>query len=49
VSRAFNLSLKRYLDEAGMDLATPRLNVQVSTSGGSVSKVRGTRDDSPAN
>jgi small-conductance mechanosensitive channel len=45
VSRAFNLSLKRYLDEAGMDLATPRLNVQVSTSGGSVSQVRGKKDD----
>jgi hypothetical protein len=28
-----------------MDLATPRLNVQVSTSGGSVSKVRGKQDD----
>jgi len=39
VSRAFNLSLKRYLDEAGLDLATPRLSVQVSTSGGSVTGV----------
>jgi hypothetical protein len=45
VSRAFNLSLKRYLDEAGMDLATPRLNVQVSTSGGRVNKVREKKDD----
>ena len=36
VSRAFNLSLKRHLDEAGLDLATPRLSVQVSTGGGSV-------------
>ncbi|MDE1197290.1 MAG: mechanosensitive ion channel family protein [Pseudomonas sp.] len=45
VSRAFNLSLKRYLDEAGMDLATPRLNVQVSTSGGSVSGVGGKKED----
>jgi len=34
VSRAFNLSLKRHLDEAGMDLATPRLSVQVMTAGG---------------
>ncbi len=33
VSRAFNLSLKRSLDEAGLDLATPRLNVQVMTAG----------------
>ena len=31
VSRAFNLSLKRHLDEAGLDLATPRLSVQVVT------------------
>ncbi|MGY4818640.1 mechanosensitive ion channel family protein [Pseudomonas chlororaphis subsp. piscium] len=34
VSRAFNLSLKRHLDEAGMDLATPRMSVQVITAGG---------------
>lgn len=33
VSRAFNLLLKRTLDEAGMDLATPRLSVQVVTTG----------------
>ncbi|RAU49701.1 MULTISPECIES: mechanosensitive ion channel domain-containing protein [unclassified Pseudomonas] len=45
VSRAFNLALKRYLDEAGMDLATPRLNVQVSTSGAGVSAVRGKKED----
>ncbi|MDE1164081.1 MAG: mechanosensitive ion channel [Pseudomonas sp.] len=32
VSRAFNLALKRQLDEAGLDLATPRLSVQVVTS-----------------
>ncbi|SDU87422.1 Small-conductance mechanosensitive channel [Pseudomonas mucidolens] len=32
VSREFNLSLKRHLDEAGMDLATPRLSVQVVTA-----------------
>ncbi|PVZ13864.1 MULTISPECIES: mechanosensitive ion channel family protein [unclassified Pseudomonas] len=32
ISRAFNLLLKRTLDEAGMELATPRLNVQVSTA-----------------
>ncbi|QGW76470.1 mechanosensitive ion channel [Pseudomonas alkylphenolica] len=32
VSRAFNLALKRQLDEAGLDLATPRLSVQVITS-----------------
>lgn len=32
VSRAFNLSLKRHLDEAGLDLATPRLSVQVVTA-----------------
>jgi small conductance mechanosensitive channel len=34
VSRAFNLALKRHLDEAGLDLATPRLSVQVVTAGG---------------
>jgi small-conductance mechanosensitive channel len=34
VSRAFNLSLKRHLDEAGLDLATPRMSVQVITAGG---------------
>jgi len=39
VSRAFNLSLKRHLDEAGMDLATPRLSVQMSAVAGSVTKV----------
>ncbi|VVO41525.1 hypothetical protein PS712_05910 [Pseudomonas fluorescens] len=38
VSRAFNLSLKRHLDEAGMDLATPRLSVQVVTAGGGPEK-----------
>ena len=36
VSRAFNLALKRRLDEAGLDLATPRLSVQVVTAGGGV-------------
>ncbi len=45
VSRAFNLSLKRYLDEAGLDLATPRLSVQVNTSGGSFNEVRGAKSD----
>ena len=39
VSRAFNLSLKRHLDEAGLDLATPRLSVQVNAVAGSVTKV----------
>ncbi|MCP2022581.1 UNVERIFIED_ORG: small-conductance mechanosensitive channel [Pseudomonas reinekei] len=34
VSRAFNLSLKRYMDEAGLDLATPRMSIQVITAGG---------------
>ncbi|MDF0729929.1 mechanosensitive ion channel family protein [Pseudomonas entomophila] len=34
VSRAFNLALKRQLDETGLDLATPRLSVQVVTAGG---------------
>ncbi|MEN5089984.1 mechanosensitive ion channel family protein [Pseudomonas protegens] len=34
VSRAFNLSLKRHLDEAGLDLATPRMSIQVITPGG---------------
>lgn len=34
VSRAFNLLLKRTMDEAGLDLATPRLSVQVVTPGG---------------
>ena len=34
VSRAFNLMLKRQLDEAGLDLATPRLSVQVVNTGG---------------
>nr|WP_256930412.1 mechanosensitive ion channel domain-containing protein [Pseudomonas sp. D1HM] len=36
VSRAFNLSLKRHLDEAGLDLATPRLSVQVVTTSGGI-------------
>ncbi|MDB6145122.1 MAG: MscS family transporter [Pseudomonas sp.] len=36
VSRAFNLSLKRHLDESGLDLATPRLTVQVNAVAGSV-------------
>lgn len=35
VSRAFNLSLKRHMDEAGLDLATPRMSIQVMTAGGS--------------
>ncbi|MHC6224518.1 mechanosensitive ion channel family protein [Pseudomonas sp. X10] len=35
VSRAFNLALKRQLDEAGLDLATPRLSVQMVTATGS--------------
>ena len=35
-SRAFNLSLKRHLDEAGLDLATPRLSVQVVTAGSGI-------------
>ncbi|QXH60436.1 mechanosensitive ion channel [Pseudomonas azerbaijanorientalis] len=30
VSRAFNLSLKRHMDEAGLDLATPRMSIQVT-------------------
>jgi len=34
VSRAFNLALKRQMDEVGMDLATPRLSVQVVTATG---------------
>ncbi|MCU1734046.1 MULTISPECIES: mechanosensitive ion channel family protein [unclassified Pseudomonas] len=34
VSRAFNLALKRRLDESGLDLATPRLSVQVLTTPG---------------
>ena len=38
VSRAFNLSLKRHLDEAGLDLATPRMNIQVMTAGGGQEK-----------
>jgi small-conductance mechanosensitive channel len=46
VSRAFNLTLKRYLDEAGMDLATPRLSVQVNTSGGSVTSMQGKKEES---
>ncbi|PBJ20178.1 putative MscS family protein YkuT [Pseudomonas sp. ACN8] len=33
VSRAFNLSLKRHMDEAGLDLAMPRMSVQVMTAG----------------
>jgi small-conductance mechanosensitive channel len=33
ISRAFNLLLKRTLDEAGLDLATPRLSVQVVHAG----------------
>ncbi|MEA9978553.1 MULTISPECIES: mechanosensitive ion channel domain-containing protein [unclassified Pseudomonas] len=39
VSRAFNLMLKRHLDEAGLDLATPRLSVQVNALAGSVTTV----------
>jgi small-conductance mechanosensitive channel len=34
VSRAFNLALKRQMDEAGLDLAMPRLSVQVMTATG---------------
>lgn len=30
VSRAFNLALKRHLDESGLSLATPRLNIQMT-------------------
>ena len=42
VSRAFNLALKRQLDEAGLDLATPRLSVQVlTTAGGAASESSG--------
>lgn len=33
ISRAFNLLLKRTLDNAGLDLATPRLSVQVVHAG----------------
>lgn len=33
VSRAFNLSLKRHMDEAGMDLAMPRMSVHIMTPG----------------
>jgi small-conductance mechanosensitive channel len=35
VSRAFNLSLKRHMDEAGLDLATPRMSIQVTAAAGS--------------
>nr|WP_256358895.1 mechanosensitive ion channel domain-containing protein [Pseudomonas sp. PDM27] len=35
VSRAFNLSLKRHMDEAGLDLATPRMSIQVTAATGS--------------
>jgi small-conductance mechanosensitive channel len=38
VSRAFNLSLKRHLDEAGLDLATPRMSVHVATATGGPQK-----------
>ncbi|MFB4249131.1 mechanosensitive ion channel family protein [Pseudomonas idahonensis] len=38
VSRAFNLSLKRHLDEAGLDLATPRMSIQVITPGSAPEK-----------
>jgi len=38
VSRAFNLALKRTMDEAGLDLATPRLSVQVVTASGDPEK-----------
>jgi len=30
VSRAFNLALKRHLDESGLSLATPRLTIQMT-------------------
>ena len=33
VSRAFNLRLKRYLDEAGIELASPRMNVRYEVGG----------------
>ncbi|MGO4311408.1 mechanosensitive ion channel family protein [Pseudomonas sp. KB_15] len=39
VSRAFNLSLKRHMDEAGLDLATPRMSIQVMTAGGGQEKL----------
>jgi hypothetical protein len=38
VSRAFKLSLKRHLDEAGLDLATPRMSVEVITPGAECKK-----------
>ncbi|MBK5542883.1 mechanosensitive ion channel [Pseudomonas sp. TH05] len=38
VSRAFNLSLKRHLDAAGLDLATPRMSIQVITGAGGAEK-----------
>ena len=38
VSRAFNLSLKRHLDAAGLDLATPRMSIQVVTAAGGAEK-----------
>lgn len=40
ISRAFNLLLKRTLDEAGLDLATPRLSVQVTHAGPSSAPTR---------
>jgi small-conductance mechanosensitive channel len=33
VSRAFNLKLKRYLDDAGIELASPRMNVRYEVGG----------------
>lgn len=33
VSRAFNLRLKRYLDDAGIELASPRMNVRYEVGG----------------
>jgi small-conductance mechanosensitive channel len=41
VSRAFNLALKRQLDADGLDLATPRLSVQVVTAASREIPVKG--------
>nr|WP_256352722.1 mechanosensitive ion channel family protein [Pseudomonas sp. PDM31] len=38
VSRAFNLSLKRHLDEAGLDLATPRMSIQMVATDNQMNK-----------
>lgn len=45
VSRAFNLRLKRYLDDAGIELASPRMNVRYEMGGSPLDQA--TRGEAP--